>query len=259
MSKTIDNRRPVALVTGASRGIGAAIALELARSGFDVAVSAIDDAAETAHAIEALGARALALTSDLADVPTHGRLVEQVSDWGGGSIDCLVNNAGIASPVRGDLLDVRPEAFDQVLGTNLRGTFFLTQAVARRMARSPASARRSIITVSSVSAEFASPERGEYCLSKSGLAMLVKLFALRLAACGIGVFEVRPGVIRTAMTAGVADKYDRLIDEGGLVPMRRWGLPEDVAAAVGALAGGRLAFCTGSVIHVDGALAIPRL
>ncbi len=250
--------RPVALVTGGSRGIGAAIATGLARDGFDVAITAIDDAGETVAAVQAIGARALPLRSDLADVAGHGLALDQVLSWGGGPPSCLVNNAGIGSPSRGDLLDVRPDAYDKVLDTNLRGTFFFTQAVARHMARTAAPGPRSIITVSSVSAEMASIERGEYCLSKAGLAMLTKLFALRLAPLGIGVFEVRPGVIRTSMTEGVSDKYDRLIADG-MVPMRRWGTPEDVARVVASLATGRFAFATGSVIDVDGALSIPRL
>jgi NAD(P)-dependent dehydrogenase (short-subunit alcohol dehydrogenase family) len=257
VSQVVTTSRPVALVTGGSRGIGAAIAIELADHGFDVAVTAIDDAGDAVAAIEAKGARALAVHSDLGNLADHGRVLDDIAAWGG-PIACLVNNAGIGSPKRGDLLDVQPDAFDHVLDINLRGTFFLTQAVARRMAGRAPDTPRSIITVSSVSAELASVERGEYCLSKAGLGMLTKLFALRLAQAGIGVFEIRPGVIRTAMTAGVAGKYDRLIGEG-LVPMGRWGLPEDIAHAVSALATGRLAFATGSVIHVDGALSIPRL
>ncbi|SCK21419.1 NAD(P)-dependent dehydrogenase, short-chain alcohol dehydrogenase family [Variovorax sp. HW608] len=257
MNNSARPSRPVALVTGASRGIGAAIAIELAARGFDIAIMAIDDASETAAAIEGQGARALAFQGNLADVAEHASMLESIALWGG-PVTCLVNNAGIGSPKRGDLLDVQPEAFDLVLDTNLRGTFFLTQQVARQMVGTPSGAPQSIITVSSVSAELASVERGEYCLSKAGLGMLTKLFALRLAKQGVGVFEIRPGVIRTAMTAGVADKYDRLIAQG-LVPMDRWGLPEDIARVVAELASGRFAFATGSVINVDGALSIPRL
>jgi len=175
-----------------------------------------------------------------------------------GRIDCLVNNAGISAPRRGDLLELGPQAFDQVLGVNLRGTFFFTQAVAKRMLNAPAAGPRSIITISSVNAELASIERGEYSMSKAGLAMLTKLFALRLAANGIAVFEVRPGVIRTSMTQVVAEKYERRIADG-LVPMGRWGAPRDVGEAVAGLASGRFAFSTGSVLHVDGGLAVPRL
>jgi len=252
--------RPVALVTGARRGIGAAIALALARAGFDVAVTDIvedEDARATLAALHAAGAKTHFIRSDLADATGHARVVaEAVSQCG--AIDCLVNNAGVPSPARGDLLDLKPEVFDQVLDVNLRGTFFLTQAVARHMTTTPSRNARSIITVSSVSAELASPERGEYCMSKAGLAMLTKLFALRLARDGIPVFEVRPGVIRTPMTAGVTDKYDRRIADG-LVPMGRWGEPEDVSAAVAALASGKFQFATGSVINLDGGLAISRL
>jgi NAD(P)-dependent dehydrogenase (short-subunit alcohol dehydrogenase family) len=244
-------------VTGGSRGIGASIAVELARDGFDVAITAMDDDGEALAAIESAGARAVGFRSDLSDLADHARVIDAVIAWGGG-IACLVNNAGIGSPRRGDLLDVTPEAYDKVLDTNLRGTFFFTQAVARHMAATEASGPRSIVTVSSVSAELASIERGEYCLSKAGLGMLAKLFALRLAPLGIAAFDVRPGVIRTPMTEGVSGKYDQLIADG-LVPMRRWGQPEDVARVVSALAGGRLAFATGSVINVDGALSIPRL
>ena len=252
--------RPVALVTGARRGIGAAIALALARAGFDVAIIDVaqdDDARATLAALHAAGAKAHFIRSDLADVTDHARVLAQaVSQYG--AIDCLVNNAGVPSPARGDLLDLKPEAFDQVLDVNLRGTFFFTQAVARHMTATASRNARSIITISSVSAESASPERGEYCMSKAGLAMLTKLFALRLARDGIPVFEVRPGVIRTPMTAGVTDKYDRRIADG-LVPMGRWGEPEDIGYAVAALASGHFQFATGSVINLDGGLAIPRL
>jgi NAD(P)-dependent dehydrogenase (short-subunit alcohol dehydrogenase family) len=250
--------RPIALVTGASRGIGAAISLALARSGFDIAAMAIDAADDTVAAVQATGARAVALQGDLGEVEHHAQLIDAVQTWGNRGITCLVNNAGIGSPRRGDLLQIDANAYDKVLDTNLRGTFFLTQAVARHMLATESLVRRSIVTVSSVSAEAASIERGEYCLSKAGLGMLTKLFALRLAPLGIGVFEVRPGIIQTAMTAGVSDKYDKLIADG-LVPMRRWGTPEDIADVVSSLAGGQFVFATGSVIHVDGALSIPRL
>lgn len=251
-------RRPVALVTGGSQGLGAAIALQLARDGFDVAFTALEgDGGDSAARIQACGARALCVRGDLAEVHDHGRVLDAVCAWGGVP-SCLVNNAGMGAPQRGDLLDMQVQAFDQVLATNLRGTFFFTQAVARRMLDRPVPGARSIITVSSVSARMASLERGEYCLSKAGLGMLTRLFALRLADQGIGVFELRPGIIRTAMTAGAAERYDGLI-AAGLVPMRRWGRPEDVAQAASALASGRLAFATGSVLHVDGALSIARL
>ena len=174
-----------------------------------------------------------------------------------GRLDVLFCNAGTEGRVA-PLSEMPVEDFDRVMATNLRGSFFFTQAVAQRMLAAPSGAARSIVTVSSVSGEMASVERGEYCLSKAGLGMLTRLFALRLAAHGIGVFELRPGIVRTAMTAGAADRYDGLI-AAGLVPMGRWGRPEDVAQAASALASGRLAFATGSVLHVDGALSIARL
>jgi len=251
--------RPVAIVTGARRGIGAAIAASLARSGFDVAITDVaDDGAEdTLAEIAAAGGRARFILSDIAIVADHSRVIDDLVAWGG-TVDCLVNNAGISAPKRGDLLELIPEAFDQVLAVNLRGAFFFTQAIAKRMLETRAAGPRSIITISSVNAELASPERGEYSISKAGLAMLTKLFALRLAADGIAVFEVRPGVIRTSMTQVVADKYERRIADG-LVPMGRWGTPQDVGEVVAGLASGRFAFATGSVVQADGGLAIPRL
>jgi NAD(P)-dependent dehydrogenase (short-subunit alcohol dehydrogenase family) len=153
---------------------------------------------------------------------------------------------------------LKPENFDRILSVNLRGTVFLSQAVARAMLAAPGDYPQSIITITSVSAEMASPERADYCISKAGLSMWVKTLALRLAPEKIGVFEVRPGIIRTDMTAGVTAKYDALID-AGLVPAKRWGEAADVGAAVVALAGGKLGFSTGSIINVDGALSVPRL
>ena len=253
-------RPRVAVVTGGSSGIGKAVATALAKDGYALAVldrsipakdQEIDDLV-TSGAPAARGYK-----FDLADIEGHGAIVDRV-ERELGPIDVLVNNAGVPARIRGDLLAIQPTDFDMVLGINLRGTFFLTQDVARRMSqRGPVSTNRSIITVSSVSATAASIERGEYCISKSALPMVVKLFALRLAELGIGVFEVRPGIIRTPMTEVVSGRYDGLISEG-LVPMKRWGEDSDVAEAVSTLARGGLSFATGTVISVDGGLSIER-
>ena len=259
---TVLRSRPVALVTGGRRGIGAAIAVELAATGFDVACTDLlpaDPDDPVRAGIEAAGGRALYVESDLADLESHGPLIEAVTGWGEG-LDVLVNNAGIGSPRRGDLLSLMPEDFDRVMGVNLRGTFFLSQRAAAWMVANPRvdGFRRSIVTIGSVSAEMASPERGAYCVSKAGLAMATRLLALRLADEGISVFEIRPGIVRTEMTAGVADDYDRRIADG-LSPIRRWGEPADVARAAAALVRGDFAFATGTVVHVDGGLSIQRL
>ncbi|MEW6634812.1 MAG: 3-ketoacyl-ACP reductase [Pseudomonadota bacterium] len=251
--------RPAAIVTGGARGIGLACAEALADAGFDILVA---DLAENpsdglAEKITECGSKFAYAQCDISDLATHPKLVDTVTR-AFGRIDCLVNNAGVGAVVRGDLLELKPENFDRALGINLRGTVFLSQAVAKAMLASPAGAARSIITITSVSAAMASPERPDYCISKAGLSMWVKNLALRLAAEGIGVFEVRPGIIRTDMTAGVTAKYDALID-GGLVPAKRWGEAGDIGAVVAALASGKFGFSTGSVIDVDGALSVPRL
>jgi 3-oxoacyl-[acyl-carrier protein] reductase len=252
--------RPVALVTGARRGIGRAIAAALAAEGFDLAITdVVEEAGETLAALRAHGAEAAAFfRSDLADLAGHPALLAQVVDRFG-RVDCLVNNAGMGAVARGDPLDLTPENFDRVIAVNLRGTVFLTQHVARWMLAHPAPERpRSIVHVTSVSAALASPERLDYCISKAGLAMWSKGLALRLAPEGVAVFDVRPGIVRTDMTAGVAEAYDRRIADG-LVPARRWGEGRDIATVVAALARGEFAFATGSVIDVDGGLGIPRL
>ncbi|CDX30699.1 Short-chain dehydrogenase/reductase SDR [Mesorhizobium sp. ORS 3359] len=251
--------RPAAIVTGGARGIGLACAKTLADAGFDILVADLADkpADELAENITARGAKFAYARCDIADLAGHAALVEAAMDVFG-RIDCLVNNAGIGAVVRGDLLELKPENFDRALNINLRGTVFLSQAVAKAMLTTPAKAARSIITITSVSAEMASPERADYCVSKAGLSMWVKNLALRLAPENIGVFEVRPGIIRTDMTAGVSAKYDALID-GGLVPAKRWGEAADIGGVVAALASDKFGFSTGSVIDVDGALSVPRL
>jgi NAD(P)-dependent dehydrogenase (short-subunit alcohol dehydrogenase family) len=253
-------RAPIAFVTGARRGIGRGIAQALADAGFDVVVNdLLDDAAtrETLAAIGAKGRRAAFVQGSIADLPAHAELV--AAAFGAfGTVDCLVNNAGIQVKVRGDLLDVTPASFDEILAVNLRGTFFLTQAVAKRMLaerRSTADPPRSIVTISSANARLVSLNRAEYCFAKTGLAMLSQLFALRLAEADVACYEVRPGVIRTDMTAAAKDRYDKLIAEG-LTPIRRWGEPEDVGRTVAALAQRSLPFNTGDAFHVDGGLHI---
>ncbi|MDX8457382.1 3-ketoacyl-ACP reductase [Mesorhizobium humile] len=251
--------RPAAIVTGGARGIGLACAEALADAGFDTLVA--DLAEKPAHGlaenIAARGAKFAYARCDIADLAAHQRLVD-AAIAAFGRIDCVVNNAGVGAVVRGDLLELKPENFDRALNINLRGTVFLSQAVAKAMLATPAGPARSIITITSVSAAMASPERADYCISKAGLSMWVKNLALRLAAENIGVFEVRPGIIRTDMTSGVSAKYDALI-EGGLVPAKRWGEAGDIGAVVAALASGKFGFSTGSVIDVDGALSVPRL
>ncbi|OJF91450.1 3-ketoacyl-ACP reductase [Pararhizobium antarcticum] len=255
-----DQKRPVAIVTGGRRGIGLGIAKALALDGFDVALTGIGEADQVRSVLEdlaALGAKAIFLKADLSDLAGHQATVEAVLA-AFGSIDCLVNNAGMASVVRGDFLDLLPENFDAIVATNLRGTVFFTQAVVRAMLAAPSSGPRSVINITSVSAVMSSPERMDYCMTKAGLASFSQGLALRLAETGIAVFEVRPGIIRSDMTATVSDKYDGLI-EAGLVPMKRWGEAQDIGAMVSALASGRFGFATGSVINADGGLSIGRL
>ncbi len=253
-------RAPIAFVTGARRGIGRGIAHALADTGFDVVVNdLLDDVAtrETLEAIGAKGRRAAFVQGSIAELPAHAKLVAAAFS-AFGTVDCLVNNAGIQVKVRGDLLDVTPESFDEILAVNLRGTFFLTQAVAKRMLaerRSAGDPPRSIVTISSANARLVSLNRAEYCFAKTGLAMLSQLFALRLAEADVACYEVRPGVIRTDMTAVAKDRYDKLIAEG-LTPIRRWGEPEDVGRTVAALAQRLLPFNTGDAFHVDGGLHI---
>ncbi|MCD6303837.1 MAG: 3-ketoacyl-ACP reductase [Planctomycetes bacterium] len=247
------NSTKSALVTGAARGIGAAVAVELARGGWDVAILDVADAGATADMVRAAGRNALAIRADVADPADRASAIEAIRRQFG-RLDVLVNNAGIAPRRRADILEATEESYDRVMAVNLKGPYFLTQAVARWMIeqrRDRPDDWMCIVNVSSISAYTASPSRGQYCISKAGVAMATKLWAVRLAEYGIGVYEVRPGIIATDMTAAVRDKYDKLIADG-LTPIRRWGRPEDVARAVAACAAGRLKFSTGEVINVDG-------
>jgi len=255
----MSTRRPVAVVTGGRRGIGLGIARALAKAGFDLALTGLEAEAPDAVLDElcAAGGRAVYLRADLADLDGHAATVAAIEQALGG-IDCLVDNAGIGAVVRGDFLDLKPENFDRIVGVNLRGTMFFTQAVLRSMLSVKGDLPRSVIGITSVSAAMSSPERLDYCVTKAGLSAFFQGLALRLAETGISVFEVRPGIIRSDMTAGVSTKYDTLI-EGGLVPMKRWGEAGDVGAIVAALAGGGLGFATGSIINADGGLSIGRL
>lgn len=249
-----------ALVTGAGRGIGRGIALALARRGFNLVVNDLQHSAEleeTVTLIREAGGQVVAVRADIADLAGHAALVE--SAWQAfGGLHCLVNNAGMSVARRDDILTVTPESFDKLIEVNLRGPFFLTQAVAKRMLAAPADHFRSIITISSINAGFVAVDRAEYCISKTGLTMMSKIYAVRLADAGINCYEVQPGIIRTDMTAVVRERYDRVF-QSGRVPIARWGEPEDVGEAVAMLASGGLRYSTGETLHVDGGLAIGRL
>jgi 3-oxoacyl-[acyl-carrier protein] reductase len=241
-----------ALVTGASRGLGRGIALALARAGWDVVVNYASNAAaaeEVAAEVERAGAKAAVVRADLGRSADRTRLVEEAYA-AFGDIELLVNNAGVAPAVRADILEAGEESFDRLVAINLKGPYFLTQQVANRMIAAGTQGR--IVTISSMSAYTASVNRGDYCITKAGLSMLTKLFAARLAEHGITVYEVRPGIIATDMTGAVTEKYDKLIFDEGVTPIRRWGTPDDVGKAVLAIATGLLPFSTGQVIDVDG-------
>ncbi len=249
---------PVALVTGGSRGIGRGVCVELARHGYCLAVNYAgnEDAARETQRLAA-AADALLCRGDVGLSADRDRVVDEVlARWG--RIDVLVNNAGITSVGRRDVLEATEESWDRVLAVNLKGPFFLTQRVAREMIRLlPGLRQPAIVNVSSLSAFTVSTNRGDYCVSKTGLGVVTRLFAARLAEHGIRVYEVRPGVIDTDMTAAARERYDRLIAEG-LSPIRRWGTPEDVGKAVAALVTGALPFSTGDALHIDGGFHVRR-
>ncbi len=249
---------PVALVTGGSRGIGRGICIELARAGYAVAVNYAGNEEAARATRQLLGdIPTLLCRADVAVAADRERMVDEVlGQWG--RLDVLVNNAGITSVGRRDVLEATEESWDRVLAVNLKGPYFLMQRVAKEMLdRQGQLSQPTIVNVTSLSAYSVSTNRGDYCISKTGLGMATQLFALRLADHGIRVYEVRPGIIDTDMTAGAHERYTHLIAEG-LTPIRRWGTPADVGRTVAALVTGTLPFSTGDILNVDGGFHIRR-
>ncbi|SDT86018.1 NAD(P)-dependent dehydrogenase, short-chain alcohol dehydrogenase family [Verrucomicrobium sp. GAS474] len=260
---------PVALVTGSSRGLGRGVAEVLAEAGYSVAIHYARNKEAAAEAASACAAKAvnpaqkfIPVSGDLGSSSDRTALLDQVLQAYDGQLDALVNNAGMAPRVRADVTATTEESFDELIGVNLKGPYFLTQLVANHWLKNPTPSAipsgRKVAFVSSVSANTASIGRGEYCISKAGLAMASSLWATRLAPEGIQVIEFRPGIMMTDMTTVVKDKYDALIADG-LVPQRRWGNPGDVGRAVRAFLDGDLSFSSGAVIDIDGGLQIRRL
>jgi len=260
---TNSSQKPVALVTGGSRGIGFGCATRLAELGFDIAINGMRDESQVGEPIaglKAIGAEVCYCQGDIGSSEARAAMLEKIRARFG-RLNVLVNNAGVAPKERKDILEASEESFEWVLATNLQGPYFLTQAAANWMIEQKRTAPDdffAIINVGSISATVASVNRGEYCVSKAGIAMMTALFAARLGEYDIPVYELRPGVTKTDMTSGVTDKYDKLIEEG-LCVTPRWGYPEDVGKAVGALARGDFPYSTGQVIHIDGGLTLPRL
>jgi len=255
--------KKVALITGGSRGIGFGIATQLAEAGFDIAINGTRSAADVQDAVNKLknlGHDVIYCRGSISSPADREHIIDEVRKHYG-VLHVLVNNAGIAPKVRSDILEATEESFDDVISVNLKGTYFLMQRAANWMIEQKKNDEMftgCIINISSMSATVASVNRGEYCISKAGLSMATQLFAVRLGQFNIPVFEVRPGIIRTDMTAGVKEKYDKLIDDG-LCVQKRWGEPEDVGKVVLSLANGNFTYSTGQVIMVDGGLTIPRL
>ncbi|MFZ4396617.1 MAG: 3-ketoacyl-ACP reductase [Kiritimatiellia bacterium] len=255
--------KPVALITGAGRGIGLGIATCLAKDGFDIAVCDVHEEAvvsEALNSLRQLGANTIYCRADVTDSAARTRMLDEIRTKFG-RLNVLVNNAGVAPKVRADILEATEESFERLIRINLQGPYFLTQAVANWLVtqkKADPAFRGCIVNISSVSATVASPSRGEYCISKAGVSMATKLWAARLGEFDLPVYEVRPGIIKTDMTAVVTAKYDKLIGEG-LLLQSRWGLPEDIGRAVAMMARGDIAYSTGQVILVDGGQTVQRL
>ncbi len=267
--KAETSSRPVALVTGGGRGIGLGITRALAAEGWDIAFCGNRSAEDNAQSIEKIRQSGLDngfqttvryYVCNIADDPQRAALLQSIrSDFG--KLNALVNNAGVGAKTRADVLEMLPDNFDWLMNINLRGPFFLTQAVGKwllEQKQADPDFKAGIVNISSISATVASISRGEYCLSKAAVSMATQLWATRLAPAGIGVYEVRPGIIHSDMTAVVTEKYDRLIAQG-LTIQPRWGEPADIGKAVAMLLRGDLPYSPGQVIMVDGGMGIPRL
>ncbi len=256
-------QKSVALITGAGRGIGRGIAEKLAELNYNIVIDDIfseNDIAETLEAIKTKGADVLYVQADISKSDDRKKIVKAVKDKFN-RLDVLVNNAGVAPKVRMDILEASEESFDRVLNINLKGPYFLTQLVANWMIeqkKENPDREFKIINTASMSSYVSSTARGEYCVSKAGVSMMTKLYADRLSEFGILVYEIRPGIIYTDMTSVVKEKYDKLI-EGGLLPIKRWGYPEDIAKTVAGIVLGYLPYSTGEVINVDGGYHLQRL
>ncbi|MGC3965244.1 MAG: 3-ketoacyl-ACP reductase [Rhodocyclaceae bacterium] len=261
---TTFSTKPVAVVTGSARGIGKGCAVRLAQSGYNILINDLPTDVNraaleaTADELRALGADVAIHACDVADLATHEALVAAaLHRWG--RIDCWVNNAGVTVKQRGDMLDATPESFDFCIDVNTKAVFFLCQRVARHMIEQGqiGAQHRSIVNITSCNVEALAITRAEYCISKTASSMTTKLFALRLAEHDIGVYEIRPGIIETDMTKPVKARYDKLIAEG-IVPMKRWGYPADIASTVNAMAQGQLCYTVGQAVTIGGGLTLPH-
>ena len=251
--------KPLALITGGHTGIGFGIAQELVKANFAIALISETPVKDQSvqFALNKIGSFARYYQHDLRDISNIPNLLDQI-EANQGSIHSLISNAGVSALVRDDMLQMNEASYDFVMDINLKGTFFLAQETARRIVSQKVKYYRSMIFITSVSATMVSKERAEYCISKAGASMMVKLFCARLSHEGIGVFDLRPGIIETPMTSGVKDQYNKKINEG-LVPVGRWGQPSDIGSVVLPLVQGKMAYATGAVIPIDGGLSLNRL
>lgn len=245
----------IALITGASRGIGLAVSKALIVEGFTCIAAARKTSKDIEELKRTYGEKVVFLPLDISKEKDIENAVSFINEKFGGQIDLLVNNAGVAPKIRADMLELTRENFDYVLEINLKGTFFLSQAISKIMSKNKSGR---IINISSLSSYTASTERAEYCIAKAGISMITKLFAARMADENVGVFEISPGIIKTDMTSAVTEKYQKLIDDG-ITPIKRFGEPQDIANCVLSIEKGYLDFCTGTVLHADGGFQIRRL